>query len=234
MGKRPLYPHKAGWIQPELLDLFCKAGGAAMGYYRAGFKVTGVDNVPQPHYPFTFILSDWEVALYKIVNLWKRQHIPCAVHASPPCQRYSSMTKKWGRSESHPDLVAPVRAALQSLDIPYVIENVEGAPLISPVMLCGSMFNLHSGNYQLRRHRLFETSFYLPSSMACEHEGPALPVYGHAGGSSKRDELIFPGTAAWREGMGIDWMTGNELAEAIPPAYTEHIGGYLMEEVLRK
>jgi DNA (cytosine-5)-methyltransferase 1 len=144
------------------------------------------------------------------------------------------MTKKWGRSEWHPDLIAPVREALKSLDIPYVIENVEGAPLNNPVMLCGSMFDLRSGKYQLRWHRLFETSFYLPSSMACEHEGLALPVYGHAGGSSKRDELVFPGTAAWREGMGIDWMTGDELAEAIPSAYTEYIGGYLMEVALRR
>jgi DNA (cytosine-5)-methyltransferase 1 len=255
-------------MKPKLLDLFCKAGGAAMGYHRAGFDVVGVDNQPQPHYPFEFIQTDWEEPLHYLPGLWERDGIPYAVHASPPCQRYSTMTKKWNRQDSHPDLIVPVREALQALECVYDIENVATAPLINPVMLCGSMFGLGAvpeyhcdcggipfeyglgkygcpnccgygkailqNKYQLRRHRLFESNIDIYAPASCNHQGQALPVYGHAGGKSKRDGLKFPGTDAWREGMGIDWMTGNELAEAIPPAYTEYIGGFLMKAVLDK
>lgn len=217
--------------KPRLLDLFCGAGGAAMGYSRAGFEVVGVDIKPQPHYPFEFIQASWEEPLMFLPGLWEREGVPYAIHASPPCQRYSSMTKRWDRSDEHPDLVDPVREHLELIEAPFVLENVEGAPLRSPLMLCGSMFGLGSQGYGLRRHRIFEpgggfTLDWPPAS--CSHVGPALPVYGHAGGTSKRDGLKFPGTDAWREGMGIDWMTGNELAESIPPAYTEWIGRQLI------
>jgi len=200
-----------------------------MGYHRAGFDVVGVDITPQKHFPFEFVLCDWEEALTTIPGMWERAGELYAVHASPPCQRYSTMTKKWGRSEEHPDLIGPVQIALRELSdegnvIPYVIENVPGAPLDNPVTLFGSMFGLRSGEYQLRRHRIFESNVFFLAPGGCEHSGPALPVYGHAGGMSKRDGLTFPGTDAWREGMGIDWMTGKELAESIPPAYTEFIG----------
>ena len=217
--------------RPRLLDLFCGAGGAAMGYARAGFEVVGVDIKPQPHYPFEFIQCDWEEALATLPGLWERDGYTVAVHASPPCQRYSTMTKKWGRSDEHPDLVLPVQQALYEFGEDgalFVIENVEGAPLADPVMLCGSMFGLGSQGYQLRRHRIFESNVWFFPPAMCAHQGQALPVYGHAGGSSKRDGLKFPGTDAWREGMGIDWMTGNELSQAIPPAYTEWIGKHLM------
>lgn len=219
-------------MKPRLLDLFCGAGGAAMGYHRAGFEVVGVDIKPQPHYPFEFIQADWEEPLARLPGLWEREGIPYAIHASPPCQRYSSMTKRWGRSSEHPDLVEPVRLALQMLaedGLPaYVIENVPGAPLYQPVTLCGSMFGLGAQGYQLQRHRIFESNvFFFPPAM-CAHQGQPLPVYGHAGGRSKRDGLKFPGTDAWREGMGIDWMTGKELAESIPPAYTEYVGHQLL------
>jgi len=220
-------------VKPKLLDLFCGDGGAAMGYHRAGFEVVGVDNKPQPHYPFEFIEADWEEPLGYLPVLWERENIPYMVHTSPPCQRYSTMTKKWGRQEQHPDLISAVREELQALDCIYVIENVSTAPLISPVMLCGTMFGLHSGEYWLRRHRLFESNVFIFAPASCFHTGKALPVYGHAGGKSKRDGLTFPGTDAWREGMGIDWMTGNELAEAIPPAYTEYIGKYLINCLAR-
>lgn len=213
----------------KLLDLFCGAGGAAEGYRRAGFtEIVGVDNKPQPRYPFQFVQADWAEVLAYLSGLWGREGEPYAIHASPPCQRYSSMTKKWGRSADHPDLVADVRAALDAIGAPYVIENVPAAPLIDPIMLCGSMFGLASQGYQLRRHRLFESTRLLRTPGGCAHAGQPLPVYGHAGGRSKRDGLKFPGTDAWREGMGIDWMVGRELAEAIPPAYTEWIGRQLI------
>ena len=215
----------------KLLDLFCGAGGAAKGYRLAGFReIIGVDNVPQPNYPFEFILADWEEPLSVLPGLWERDGYMYVVHASPPCQRYSQMTKKWGRSENHPDLVAAVRERIAEVGpAAYVIENVSRAPLIDPVMLCGSMFDLRAGGYGLRRHRLFESNFPLASPGSCRHEGQALPVYGHAGGRSKRDGLRFPGTDAWREGMGISWMTGRELAEAIPPAFTRWVGRQILE-----
>ena len=204
-----------------------------MGYHRAGFDVVGVDINPQPHFPFEFIQASWEEPLAFLPGLWERDGIPYAVHASPPCQRYSTMTARWNRQESHPDLVEPVQIALRELSdgdnmIPYVIENVPAAKLDDPVMLCGSMFGLGSQGYQLQRHRIFESNiFFFPPAM-CAHQGQPLPVYGHAGGRSKRDGLKFPGTDAWREGMGIDWMTGKELAESIPPAFTEYIGKHLL------
>ncbi len=197
----------------KALDLFCKAGGASMGLHRAGFEVTGIDIEPQPHYPFAFHLGDaLDANLDGYDFVW----------ASPPCQAHSTMTKRWGkdRPDVHPRLIEPIRAKLKAWGGVYVIENVVGAPLENPFMLCGSMFGL-----RVRRHRLFEASFPVLAP-TCDHaqQGPVVPVYGHAGGSSKRDGLRFPGTDAWRAAMGIDWMTGNELAEAIPPAYAEWIG----------
>jgi len=134
-------------MKPRLLDLFCGAGGAAMGYHRAGFEVVGVDIKPQPHYPFEFIQCDWEEALRYLPGLWERDGVAYAIHASPPCQRYSDMTKRWGRSNNHPDLIAPVREELQALEVPFVIENVECSPLKNPLTLCGSMFGLNAGSY---------------------------------------------------------------------------------------
>lgn len=216
----------------KMLDLFCGAGGAAAGYHQAGFEVVGVDIAPQPHFPFEFIQCDWEEALATIPGAWERAGEKYVVHASPPCQRYSSMTKKWGRSERHPDLVGAVREALEALEVPFVIENVEGAPLRDPVMLCGSMFDLGANDGQIRRHRLFEVSPRLSVLLPpCSHRGRAIAVYGHAGGSSKRDGLKFGGTDEWRKAMRIGWMTGKELAEAIPPVYTEFIGRKLLEMI---
>lgn len=113
---------------------------------------------------------------------------------------------------------------------PYVIENVPTAPLVGATMLCGSHFDLGAQGYGLRRHRLFEPhGFAIPSPGPCRHQGPALPVYGHAGGRSRRDGLTFPGTDAWRDGMGISWMSGAELREAIPPAFTDWFAADLVE-----
>ncbi len=264
-------------MKPRLLDLFCGAGGCSVGYSRAGFAPYGIDNDPKPlrHYPFPYVCMDALEAMDRLLRgeglnfsngemLYLKDFV--AFHASPPCQKWSTMTKRWNRQDGHPDLIIPSRIALKASGLPYIIENIEGAPLLDPVMLCGSMFGMGAISeyhcpcggypfeyelgkygcpnccgeqvakleykYQLRRHRIFECSFQAPfASATCSHSGLALPVYGHAGGSSKRDGLKFPGTDAWREGMGINWMSGNELAEAIPPAYTEYIGKYLMQVV---
>jgi DNA (cytosine-5)-methyltransferase 1 len=180
--------------RPKLLDLFCGAGGAGMGYYRAGFAVYGIDNKPQPHYLFPFLQMD---AIEAMDRLLRGEGLTFsngetlyladinAFHASPPCQRYSAMTKgRWqDRLEKHPDLIEPTRQKLILTSKPYVIENVAGAKdkLINPIMLCGTMFRLETkeGN-QLRRHRYFETSWifndFLPQ---CQHNnGSAVGVYG--------------------------------------------------------
>lgn len=182
-----------------------------MGYYRAGFDVVGVDIKPQKNYPFEFHQAD--AMMFPLEGF-------DAIHASPPCQRFSTMTKRWGRSEAHPDLVDPTRQRLIETKLPYVIENVPAAPLLNPITLCGSAFGL-----DVRRHRIFESNVLLLAP-PCNHKAQTrvVGVYGHAGGTSKRDGLSFGGVATWRVAMGIDWMTGDELAEAIPPAYAECIG----------
>ena len=216
-------------IRPLLLDLFCCAGGAAMGYHRAGFDVVGVDLAVQPNYPFPFVHAD---ALDLDVDLSQFD----AIHASPPCQRYSDLAYRNGNAEDWPDLVAPVRAMLQAAGVPYVIENVEGAPLIDPTMLCGTMFP----GLRVLRHRLFETSFPLT---APPHRTPHPLVFTHDRrkahfGKLDQDTSFVQVTgggnctvANARDAMGIDWMTKDELNEAIPPAYTEHIGAQLMAHI---
>jgi DNA (cytosine-5)-methyltransferase 1 len=195
----------------KCLDLFCGAGGASMGLHRAGFEVTGVDLSSQKNYPFNFIQGDvttLDLDLKDFDFIW----------ASPPCQKFSSMTKRWGLSEKHPDLIPFTRELLIKSGKPYVIENVIQAPLIDPIILCGSMFDL-----PLRRHRKFESSFPISDVPRCNHVGEVIGVYGHPGGSSKRDGIKFSGTDSWRKAMGITWMTGSEMAQAIPPAYSEFI-----------
>ena len=202
---------------PRLLDLFCGAGGAAMGYRRAGFEVVGVDIEPQPRYPFEFHQADaltFSLAGYD------------AIHASPPCQAFirSGMYDK----SPYRDSLTPIRARLQAQTAPWIIENVPGAPMRPDVVLCGSAFGLGSGRWQLRRHRWFEAGGWTlaPWTLSCHHDKPAIGVYGHArGANAKWGGGTLPG---WRESMGIDWMNEAELGEAIPPAYTEWIGGQLM------
>lgn len=214
--------------RPRLLDLFCGAGGAAMGYHRAGFEVVGVDIAPQKHYPFEFIQDD---ALNYLDNNW---WLFDAYHASPPCQKHSKLSKGLWSDRWHPDYIDAVRGYFIDINkthqTPWVIENVVSAPLINPVELCGTMFRLQTveGN-QLHRHRWFEMSFWTLTP-PCAHNGEwTVGVYGHAGGSSRRNERPFFAVEKWREAMRIDWMVGEELAEAIPPAYTEFIGARLME-----
>lgn len=208
----------------RIADVYCKAGGASVGYLLAlkekyDMEIVGVDKFPQKNYPFTFIQSD---ALEFLEEYGKDYDF---IHTSPPCQRNSTMTKGlWkDRLDNHPELIEPTRNILKSLGKPYVIENVPTAPLIDPVVLCGSMFGL-----KVRRHRLFESNFHIDQPK-CDHkaQGKVVAVYGHSGGSSKRDGIKFGGVSEWRDAMGIHWMTGAELAEAIPPAYTEYIGKFI-------
>lgn len=217
-----------GGMKPRLLDLFCGAGGAGMGYHRAGFDVVGVDIRPMPRYPFEFHQAD------ALEYLTAHGHEFDAIHASPPCQRYSVLTNGvWqDRVDSHPGLIAPVRELLIKTGKPYVIENVEGArkELVNPLMLCGSMFK----PLEVFRHRYFETNFMPPFSPAsCKHDFYAVPVYGHSGAGANRGRERERGRTNsvkdWARAMNIDWMTGDELAESIPPAYTEYIGKQLLQ-----
>ena len=215
---------------PRLLDLFSCAGGAAMGYHRAGFEVVGVDINPQLNYPFRFYQAD---ALEFVQQRWVRHYFD-AIHASPPCQDYLNLTKvnaALGRESSHDRLIAETRAALIATDLPWVIENVEDAKpeLVNPVRICGTGVGL-----PLRRHRMFESNVPL-DGIACDHQrftekrywtswrpngehrlSTVVQVYGNAGGREH-----------WPAAMGIDWMTAEEMVEAIPPSYTEHIGRQL-------
>lgn len=207
----------------RLLDLFCKAGGGAVGYHRAGFEIVGVDLEPQPRYPFEFIQGD---ALQVVKEIAREFDV---IHASPPCQAYS-ITRNNGRVKESPDLLGATRDALRSLyRKPYVIENVLGAPLEWAIMLCGSQFGLKSGIFDLPRHRYFESNFVLFSYPCTHRRGFTIGVYG--GGTNAWHRAKWGrcvGVKEYREAMGIDWMTRRELNQAIPPAYTEFIGRQLM------
>ena len=207
----------------RLLDLFCGAGGAAMGYHRAGFEVVGVDIKPQKHFPFEFHQAD------ALEYLREHGREFDAIHASPPCQAFTALKSMWNARE-HADLVAPTREGLFAAGKPYVIENVVGAPLIAPFMLCGTMFGLGAGEAELRRHRLFEASFPVGLQTPCAHaRRQVIGVYGGHGQDRRRNGAPQDfSTEQRREAMGIDWMTGAELSQAIPPAYAEWIGKQLL------
>lgn len=213
-------------MRPKLLDLFCGAGGAAVGYHRAGFCVVGVDIVSQPRYPFQFVKADaFKVLASVIWNLEPRWH---AIHASPPCQAYTRAQRL--RANTHPDLISAVRDLLNEVDgLPYVIENVPGAPLINPVVLEGQLFGLKTA-----RPRLFETNWGLEQPLM-----PPRQPHAKMGRKPRPGEHMhvvgnFSDAAAGREAMGIDWMTRDELSEAVPPAYTEFIGEALLAHLNAK
>jgi DNA (cytosine-5)-methyltransferase 1 len=214
----------------RILDLFCGAGGCSMGYSRAfpDAEIVGVDINPQPRYPFTFVQAD--AMTYPLDGF-------DFIHASPPCQAYSAGRNIWkGRlaDDRHPDLVDPTRARLIAADVPYVIENVVGAPLRNYVVLCGDMFGLG-----VKRHRLFETSFIVWNPPTCRADHPDFFVSVFGGGAkAKKKGRGFPKTnvvhAAASAAMGIDWMNRDEMSQAIPPAYTEFIGHALAAHLMER
>jgi DNA (cytosine-5)-methyltransferase 1 len=217
--------------QVRLLDLFCCAGGAAMGYWQAGFDIVGVDINPQPRYPFAFLQQDALTLDQRFLRSFD------AIHASPPCQRFSDLAKRNGNAHEWPDLIIPVRRLLLHSGRPFVIENVEGAPLVDPIMLCGTMFGL-----RVIRHRLFECSF--PVAVPPHGKHPLVYTrdkrkahYGKLSEWTSPVQVTGGGNcskAAAADAMGIDWMTKDELNEAIPPAYTRHVGGQLFSHVLAR
>lgn len=220
--------------KPRLLDLFCGAGGAAMGYFRAGFDVIGVDVEYQPNYPFRFYRCDALEFAEWARSMWLQD---CdVIHASPPCQSYTQLAAvnaSLGREQRHEKLIDETRELLQRIGLPYVIENVVGAPLRDPVRLCGTSFGL-----PLRRHRLFESNVPLIGT-DCEHSKFTEPRYwtGWRPNGEKRLSTVVQvygnagGRSEWPTAMGIDWMTYDEIAEAIPPAYTEFIGAQMLAKL---
>lgn len=200
-------------MKPIALDLFCCAGGAAVGLHRAGYQVIGVDIDPQPRYPYPFIQADVTKLDFRRFDL---------VWASPPCQQFCRLRTREDLS-GYPDLIEPVRAKLIASGSPYVIENVPEAPIRKDLMLCSHMFGLRS-----YRHRHFECSFPIQQPAHPEHK-----VRVNRRGENRREHWANGGfltitgdigTYHAPETMGIDWMNGAELCEAIPPAFSEYIG----------
>lgn len=214
--------------RPLAADLFCCAGGAGMGLHHAGFDVEGWDIKPQPRYPFTFHLGDaLEADLSAFAFVW----------ASPPCQAYTRMSRgllqSQGRGKEHPRLIEATREKLEAWGGPYIIENVTGAPLRNPLMLCGSSFGL-----RVQRHRLFESNLMLlghgcshgqwdkdlPSLHRLQGKSRVVGCYGHGRGAGDT-------VKAWGDAMEIGWMLRRELAQAIPPAYSNFLGAQVMTTI---
>jgi len=218
---------------PRLLDLFCGAGGAAMGYHRAGFEVLGVDIKPQPRYPFEFHQAD---AMEFPLDGFD------VIHASPPCQGYSRLRHlPWLKGREYPMLIDPIRERLRAAGVPWAIENVEDAPLLrhhGGVIICPAAIG--AGDYW--RHRKFESNMALLAPPCPGKRAHRVIAPGHASLAKRggvqdgrywsrldgAERVPAQGSVEAAASMGIDWMTREELAQAIPPAYTEFIGEQLM------
>lgn len=203
-------------MRPIALDLYCCQGGASYGLDAAGFQVVGIDIEPQPNYPFPFIRADALTTLPAGFDF---------VWASPPCQAHSLAQRIQKRK--HPELIEPTRAMLRASGIPYCIENVEGAPLENPITLCGAMFNLRT-----YRHRLFECSFPVEAPPHPEHIAPNTKM----GRPPREGEFMhivgnFSGVDHARWIMGTQWINRDGLREAIPPAFSKHIGLAAMAKI---
>jgi hypothetical protein len=216
-------------VRPLLLDLYCGVGGAAMGYHRAGWRVVGVDIEPQPDYPFEFHQGD---ARDFFARHWREFD---ATHASPPCQFSTALTKGTNKGRVYVDHIPETRRLLQTAGLPSIIENVQGAAVRRDLTLCGEMFGL-----DVLRHRYFELSGFTAAAPTHKphrgrvrgwrhgtyYDGPYVAVYGDGGGKGSVTE--------WQAAMGIDWTDDRKsIAEAIPPAYTEHIGRQLLDHLTR-
>ena len=208
--------------KPRLLDLFCGAGGAAMGYYRAGFEVVGVDINPQPYYPFEFIQAD---ALTFPLAGFDAIHASCVCKADSPINAVNKAV--------HPRQIPVMRERLIASGVPWVIENVPQAALLYGIRLCGQMFGL-----PVIRHRDFESSHLLWAPAHPKHTGRILGIFGNnvwdyskPANTPRRDGGHRTGSATAAEGrvaMGTPWIRGHALSQAIPPAYTEWIGQQLL------
>ena len=202
-----------------------------MGYSRAGFDVTGVDIELQPNYPFKFRQADALNLEKEFLSMFD------VIHASPPCQHYSDLAKRNGNADEWPDLIDDVREMLIATGKPWIIENVEGAPLRDPVMLCGTMFK----GLRVIRHRLFESNFPIEQPKHSHKDHPICHTF------DKRKQQ-FGQTCGWtdfvsvngggnctveqaRDAMGIEWMNKKELNESIPPAYSEYIGQFALKHL---
>lgn len=223
----------------RLLDLYCNAGGGAKGYQRAGWYVVGVDIVPQPRYVGDeFMCAD----ALSLSAAWIAANFD-GVHASPPCQ-FGTELRHAPNGKQHPNLIPATRKLLKATGLPYIIENVRGAKahLHNPIVLCGSMFGLGAAGHYLQRHRHFESNIAISAPGPCQHVGPCIGVYGahvrcrsaRHGGRRTRDFDNHDKPALAREAMGMDWATFAEMSEAIPPAYTEHLGGQLLSALAEK
>ena len=223
----------------KILDLYCKAGGAAAGYARAGFEVVGVDIVDQPNYPYKFIKMD-AIEFLKTQDILEYD----AIHASPPCQahtraKFLSEARNGGKYGDHKDFIQVTRKLLQKIGKPYVIENVVGAPLINPIALSGTQFK----NIYTQRRRLFESNIRLKEP-ECPPVKKKTPTAGNGFGQDGFISICGSGVVKgmnakqivlyWGFALGgIDWMTRAELAEAIPPVYTEFIGKQIIDYIKR-
>jgi DNA (cytosine-5)-methyltransferase 1 len=217
-------------MRPLLVDLFCCQGGAAVGYHRAGFDIIGVDHKPQPNYPFTFERAD--------ALVWLAQHPShvgdrpiAAIHASPPCQCFTLGRHIHNSGHKHQNLIPATRDLLRQFNGPWAIENVPLSPLINPTTMCGMMFGL-----RVFRHRKFECSFPLTVPPHPKHPPGDNTGSSHGYSTGANGYVTVAGhnfvRAAAEKAMGIDWhMSRYGLAQAIPPAYTEHVGKQMISLV---
>ncbi len=216
----------------KLLDLFCGGGGAGIGYSLAGFTVVGVDNIPQPHYPFEFHQAD------AFEYLAEHGHEYDFIHASPPCQKYTGMRNitraRFGIVRTdHPDLIDIVRRSLRAIEKPYIIENVQNSPLQTQFILCGSALGLT----HVAWHRHFESNMLFLGVPKCNHltQDYTIGVYGEKPDGRRvsyrqyRLCRIAKSLSEAQELLGIDWMEWNEIRNAVPPAYTQWIGNKALE-----